>query len=125
MKELGAGVVRALAADLGAPTDVSLTLTIGTDGKITKLSAAKVGPDQQSKPVVDIRQTKGSLTGMRVKEPALRGKSWTLSYTRADLAAATAQTHATEMLPIPAQTNLPSPPTTHMFEMAPRPLPNQ
>ena len=62
---------------------------------------------------------------MRIKEPMLRAKAWTVHYTAAELAEAAMRTYPTEMAPRPPRTNVQPPPVTHMHEMAPRPRTNQ
>lgn len=120
-RELGKPVDRALYLDLAAPTDVDLELRARKDGKITKVSLFKLPPGQKLTVVTNIVHTRAVLAAMRIKEPMLQDRTWTVRYTAAELAEAAPQTHPHEMTPLPPRTNAQPPPGMHMFEMAPDP----
>jgi hypothetical protein len=124
-RELGKPVVRALLADLHRAADVDLELAVSKDGKVTEVSVFKLQPSQKPTAITNVVHTREALTGMRIKEPMLRGKTWTVRYTAGELAEAVVLTHPTEMPPRPPRTNTPPPPGTHMHEMVPWPRPDK
>jgi radical SAM superfamily enzyme YgiQ (UPF0313 family) len=120
-RELGRRVASALLADLDRATDVNLKLAVSEDGKISKVSVSRLQPGRSPMVVTNIVHTRAALAPLRVKEPMLRAKTWTVRYTAEELAEAAPRTHPTEMVPRPPWTNVQPPPGTHMFEMAPDP----
>jgi hypothetical protein len=120
-RELGKRVVSALLADLTRAFDVNLELAVNKDGKIGKVSVFKLQPGQKAVLVSSFVRTRLALATMRIKEPMLRTRIWTVRYTAAELAEAAHQTHPTEMAPRPPRTNVQPAPGTHMNEMAPVP----
>ena len=120
-RELGKRVVSALLADLTKPAEVDLEFAVTRDGKIGKVRVFKLQPGQKATLATSIVRTRLALAAMRLKEPMLRARTWTVRYTAEELAEAAHQTHPTEMAPRPPRTNVQPPPGTHMFEMAPRP----
>jgi hypothetical protein len=75
--------------------------------------------------VTSIVHTRAALASVRIKEPMMRAKTWTLRYTAAELVEASPPTQYFEMAPRPPRTNVQPPSGTHMHEMAPVPRPNQ
>ena len=120
-RELGKRVVSALLADLTKPAEVDLEFAVTKDGKIGKVRVLKLQPGRKPTLVTSFVRTRLALASMRLKEPMLRARTWTVRYTAAELAEAAPQTHPHEMAPLPPRTNVQPPPGTHMFEMAPDP----
>jgi hypothetical protein len=73
----------------------------------------------------NIVPTRAELASVRIKEPMVRAKTWTVRYTAAELAEAAPPTQYFEMAPRPPRTNVQPPPGTHISEMVPLPRPKR
>jgi len=103
-RELGKSMMKALLADMTRASDVDLQVAISQDGRIAKASVFKLTAGQKPTLVTNIVHSRWFLASTRIKEPMLRGKTWTLRCTAAEMAAADIQTHPTEMAPRPPRT---------------------
>jgi hypothetical protein len=124
-RELGTPVASALLADLNRAFDVNLELAVSKDGKIGKVSVTRLVSGQRPTMVTNIVHIRAALASVRIKEPMVRAKTWTLRYTAAELIEASPPTQYFEMAPRPLRPNIEPPPGTHMHEMAPVPRSNQ
>jgi len=120
-RELGQGIVTALLLDLSRPCAVDLTVATGKSGKVDTISVWRFEGRQKPTVVTNLAQTQSFLAAVRIQEPLLRGKTTTVRFTLAELAAGGARPHTTEMAPVPRRITPPSPGSTHMHEMAPLP----
>jgi radical SAM superfamily enzyme YgiQ (UPF0313 family) len=120
-RELGKRVASALLEDLTRAFDADLELAVGQDGKIGKVSVSRLVAGHKPTVVTNLVHTRAVLASVRIKEPMLRAKTWTVRYTAAELVETSPPTQYFEMAPHPPRTNAQPPPGTHIFEMAPQP----
>ena len=98
-------------------TDVDLQVAINLNGKVNVVQATQ--PYAQPPTVVTILpQTQAMLSTVEIDDSELRGRTWMLRYTAAEMNPVRPEA------PPPTQSHERAPEPPHMFEMAPSPQQN-